>query len=98
MPRYSFKTLKSGKEVELFYPMDEAPSIGDEIDVLGMKLVRIPDLPQVDCKQDVHFTSCALPRWDKNADSHDAAGKPQFKSQKAVREYVAKSEGSWVYD
>lgn len=97
MPRYSFKT-ESGKEVELVFTMDEAPSIGEEIDVLGMKLVRIPDLPQVDCKQDIHFTSSSLPRWDKNAARHDADGKPQFESQKAVREYVAKSEGSWVYD
>ena len=98
MPRYSFKTLETGKEVELFFPMDEAPSIGDVVDVLGLKLVRIPDLPQADCKKDIHFTSNALPRWDKNADSHDAAGKPQFKSQRAVTEYVAKSEGSWIYE
>ena len=90
MPRYSFKTLSTGKEVELVYTMDEAPRIGEEIDVLGMKLVRIPALPQLDWKQHIHFTSCALPRWDKNADSHDATGKPQFKGQKAVDEYVAK--------
>ena len=98
MPQYSFKTQSTGKIVELFFNMADAPMIGEEVDVVGMKLVRVPDLPQVDCKTDTHFTATSLPRWDKNADKHDAVGKPQFESQKAVREYIAKSEGSWVYD
>ena len=48
--------------------------------------------------QDIHFEASSLPRWDKNADSHDAVGKPRFGSKKAVDEYLAKSEGDWVYD
>lgn len=97
MPTYSFKA-PSGKIVELFYTMDEAPSIGDEVDVVGMKLVRIPDRVQVDAKADKHFTSRSLPRWDANAPRHNSVGQPQFASQKEVDEYTAKSEGSWIYD
>ena len=97
MPTYSFRA-PTGKIVELFYTMDEAPSIGQTVDVVGMKLVRIADLVHVDARQDKHFTASTLPKWDPNAPRHSADGKPQFASQREVDEYTAKSEGSWVYD
>lgn len=97
MPTYTF-TTESGKHVELFMTMDEAPAIGQQTVIAGQKLVRVVDRVHVAAVADKHFTSRSLPRWDKNAPRHNATGQPQFASQKEVNEYVSKTEGNWVYD
>tara|TARA_Y100000310_G_C20386317_1_gene670597 strand:+ start:298 stop:594 length:297 start_codon:yes stop_codon:yes gene_type:complete len=98
MPLYNFKTAGTGELAELFFSMRAAPSIGSTVTVDGQEFVRLPSSPQLKVAQDIHFEASSLPRWDKNADSHDAVGKPRFGSKKAVDEYLAKSEGDWVYD
>ena len=40
MPQYCFRDIESGEELELFFPMNSAPSIGDVIDHDGRKLER----------------------------------------------------------
>ena len=97
MPIYTFKT-ESGDRVELFMPMDEAPSIGALLTVGKSVLTRVADRVSADIRTDKHFTSRALPRWDPSAPRHSANGQPQFTSQKEVDEYVSKTEGDWIYD
>ena len=97
MPIYTFET-ESGKRVELFMAMDEAPTIGSIVTIGKASLKRLADRVQVDARPEKHFTSRSLPRWDPNAPRHNAGGQPQFASDKEVREYVAKNEGDWIYD
>ena len=97
MPTYTF-TTESGKPVELFMTMDEAPAIGQETVIAGQTLLRVVDQVHVAAVADKHFTSRSLPRWDPSAPRHNAAGQPQFTSNKEVTEYVKKTGGNWVYD
>lgn len=43
MPIFEFENAK-GKRKELFFPSDSAPKIGSEIEVKGVKYIRIPSL------------------------------------------------------
>ncbi len=98
MPLYNFKIAATGEPAELFFTMRDAPAIGSLVTVGGREFVRLPSSPQLKVAENIHFEASSLPRWDKNADSYDAVGKPRFGSKKAVDEYLAKSEGDWVYD
>ena len=97
MPIYTFKS-ESGNTEEMFFSMDEAPSIGTTIDFGGMKLTRQVDRVGVDCRKEVRFTSNQLPRNHPDAPSCDAQGKPVFASKKQVDEFVAKQDGTWLWD
>lgn len=97
MPIYTFKT-ESGKTREMFYSMDDAPRIGATIEVGGIPLTRQVDRVNVDCRQEVRFTSSGLPRNHPDAPACDAQGKPVFASKKQVDEFVAKQDGTWLWD
>jgi len=97
VPVYTFKA-ESGKKTELFFNMSDAPTIGSTIEVGGVKLTRLVDPVQVDCRQEVRFTSNGLPRNHPDAPAHDAQGKPVFASKKQVDEFVAKQDGTWLWD
>ena len=97
MPIYTFKT-ESGKKTELFFHMDDAPTIGSTIEIGGATMTRQVDKPHVDCRQEVRFTSNGLPRNHPDAPSCNEQGKPVFASKKQVDEFVAKQDGTWLWD
>lgn len=97
MPIYTFKT-ESGKTEEMFFSMDDAPSIGATIDIGGIMLTRQVDRVAVDCRPEVHFTSNGLPRNHPDAPACNEQGKPVFASKKQVDEFVAKQDGTWLWD
>tara|TARA_R100000808_G_scaffold573_1_gene2939 strand:+ start:6619 stop:6912 length:294 start_codon:yes stop_codon:yes gene_type:complete len=97
MPVYTFKT-ESGQTRELFFNMSEAPTIGSTIEFGGVALTRQVDPVQVDCRQEVRFTSHGLPRNHPDAPACNAQGKPVFASKKQVDEFVAKQDGAWLWD
>ena len=96
-PIYTFAT-PSGATRELFFTMDEAPSIGEKVEVAGIELVRQVDKVQICAQQDTHFTSTSLARSHPDAPRVDKDGKPCFQSKKEVDEFVAKQEGAIVWD
>ena len=97
MPVYTFKS-EGGKRTELFFNMSDAPTIGSTIEVGGVKLTRQVDRVQVDCRQEVRFAANQLPRNHPDAPACDAQGKPVFASKKQVDEFVAKQDGTWLWD
>lgn len=97
MPRYTFKD-PDGKPVEIYCSMNEATTIGGTITQNGITLVRQVDPPQVDCRADVQVESRALHRWAPGAKSYSKDGKPQFQSKKQVDEFLARSEGDYIYE
>ena len=58
---YEFES-KKGDRLELYYPMSEAPKIGDEVVVEGVAYRRVPSMPNVrpDEKPVISHSS---PRW-----------------------------------
>jgi hypothetical protein len=97
MPLYSF-TSTSGEDSSFFFTMDGAPRIGQSIERKGKLWVRVPDLPQACVQKDTHFVAHSLPRNAPGAKHYTSSGKPAFSSKKEVGEFVARSEGDWVYD
>ena len=97
MPRYEFKT-PTGKIIELFYNMDDAPRIGETVTVGEVEFTRVAEKVQVCPQPDLHFTSRSLPRNDPDAPRVNDVGQPCFQSQKEVREYEAKKEGDFVWE
>ncbi len=97
MPIYTFKDPQ-GNPVEVFCSMAESTPIGGTITQNGVTLIRQVDAPQVDCRADVRVESTALHRWAPGADSYSSDGKPQFGSKKQVDEFLAKSEGDYIYE
>ena len=97
MPVYTFKDPE-GNPVTIFCSMAEATPVGGSITENGVKLVRQFDKPQVDCRADVRVESTALHRWAPGAKSYSKEGKPQFGSKKQVDEFLARSEGDYIYD
>ena len=97
MPIYSFKT-ESGKEVEMFFNMDDAPRIGEKTEIGGVPVTRVAEKIQVSAQKDLHFVAKSLCRNDPDAPRVNEHGQPCFQSQKEVREFTAKKEGDWVWD
>lgn len=58
---YEFQS-KTGRHLELYYPMSEAPPIGSVIDVEGVEYTRIPSLPNVR-PDEKPIISHSSPRW-----------------------------------
>ena len=58
---YEFESAK-GKRLELYYPMDEAPKIGEAVSVDGVEYRRIPSMPTVR-PDEKPVISHASPRW-----------------------------------
>lgn len=96
-PIYTFST-PSGAKRELFFSMDDAPSIGETVEVGGIELVRQVDKVQICAHQDTHFVSHSLTRNHPDAPRVDKNGKPCFQSKKEVDEFVSKQEGGIVWD
>ena len=97
MPVYTFEK-ESGETTELFFNMDDAPRIGTTIEIAGIKLTRLVDPIQVDCRQDVHFTAHQISRWHPDAPALNERGQPVFSSKRQVDEFVAKTEGAAVWE
>jgi len=97
MPLYTFSGPK-GKEDTFFFTMDNAPRIGSVIERKGTYWVRMPDIPNACVRKDTHFVSNALPRNAPGAKHYTDDGKPAFSTKSEVGEFIARSEGDWVYD
>ena len=97
MPRYTFAD-PDGNPVEVFCSMAEATPFGETITHNGISLTRQVDPIHVDCRADVQVESNALHRWAPGAKTYSKDGKPQFQSKKQIDEFLAKSEGDYIYD
>lgn len=97
MPVYTFKDPE-GQLVSMYSLMSEAVPVGKTIVKDGVTLTRQFDKPQVDCRAEVRVQSDALHRWAPGAKSYSKEGKPQFASRKQVDEFLARSEGDYIYD
>ena len=97
MPIYGFRT-ESGKDVEMFYNMGDAPRIGEQTTIGGVLVTRIAEKIQVNAVADLHFVSHVLPRNDPDAPRVNSSGQPCFESKKEVSEYTAKKEGDYIWD
>ena len=97
MPVYTFKAPE-GQPVEVFCSMSEATPIGGTITQNGITLTRVVDKPQLDCRAEVRVGSAALHRWAPGAKSYSKEGKPQFGSKIQVDEFIARSEGDYIYE
>lgn len=97
MPLYAFKDEK-GREREEYFPMAEAPSLGETITrANGERWTRIPACGSILGRRLVAFTSNQIPRrvakyvgW-KNVDEE---GRPRFDSRAQIREFCAKSNAA----
>ena len=98
MPMYDFET-PTGETVEHFFPMAEAPKIGQTVDIDGVACTRLMSDCQMSVSETIGpFVSRTLPRNDPRAPRHDKDGRPMFATKREVTEYVAKTEGQFGYD
>lgn len=92
MPEYVFQK-DDGEEVELFYPMKDAPAIGSQISLDGVTLTRVASSSQVSAAVGVAthgypYTSLSMPRWSKGC-KHTKDGKPIIQSQRHERQVMS---------
>ena len=96
MPIYAFVD-NQGTEVESFFTFDEAPSIGDKIDIDGVECTRVASfiLDSAGIERKTHkypYVSRSLPRNLPGVDNYDKQGRPVIRSQ-AHERYVASEHG-----
>ena len=89
MPMYEFRLVKTGRVVERFFTMTDAPSIGSKVKVTGGMAIRLPARTMTQVKEYEH-TSLTLPKNCPHAPRHDKAGRCQIKGKKELRETMAK--------
>lgn len=95
MPIYLFVD-GGGKEYEIYYPAEEAPSIGDEVRHQDRNLRRVASfyLDEAGIRRKTHkypYVSSILPRNTDGAQS-TKHGKPIITSQKHEREVAARHD------
>ena len=78
--------------------MDEAPRIGQIVEIGGITLTRQVDPIQLSIQPEISLVSRSLSRNHPDAPAIDKDGKPCFSSKKQVDEFVAKQEGDIVWD
>jgi len=96
MPVYLFQT-DEGLEVESFFPSEEAPKIGDTVDISGTQCTRIPSfvLDSAGINRKTHqypYVSRSLPRNLPGAEHYDKQGRPIIKSQQHERNVAAQHD------
>lgn len=96
MPIYAFKTA-SGQEVESYFPADEAPSIGSEVEINGALCTRVPSfvLDSAGISRKTHqypYVSRALPRKLPGVGDYDNQGRPVIRSQSHERDVAARHD------
>ena len=89
MPEYEFQ-LGDGRVICEYFPMADAPGIGEVVEIRGQPATRI--LSQIrQTNRSYGHTAHSLPPWDPRAPRHDEDGQPVFTSKKEIDEYAAKS-------
>lgn len=91
MPLYQFKD-QYGFEVEVFFGMDDAPKIGDEIDHEGQMLTRVPSV-EGGIVREYRHVSHQLPRVNPNDPywpHYDSSNRPVCTSRAQVMELQAR--------
>tara|TARA_R100000808_G_C2154131_1_gene164898 strand:- start:1368 stop:1670 length:303 start_codon:yes stop_codon:yes gene_type:complete len=96
MPVYLFKTAE-GLEVESFFTANEAPKIGDTVEINGMECTRVPSfvLDSAGINRKTHqypYVSRALPRNMPGVENYDKQGRPIIKSQQHERNVAAQHD------
>lgn len=96
MPVYLFST-SDGIEVESFFPAEDAPKIGDTVDIDGNRCTRIPSfvLDAAGINRKTHqypYVSRALPRNMPGVENYDKQGRPIITSQQHERNVAAQHD------
>ena len=96
MPIYAF-TTSDGQEVESFFSSDEAPKIGDTVDINGVQCTRIAsfilDSAGIDRKTHKYpYVSRDLPRNLPGVGDYDKQGRPIIRSQSHERNVAAEND------
>lgn len=97
MPIYEFEA-KDGEIHEEFFPMEDAPALGSWITRAKKRYQRIPTPWRAKARKTRHFAAMSMDPWEPGAPRYDKDGAPCFTSQREVDEFVARSEGKYVYD
>jgi hypothetical protein len=100
MPIYAF-TTDDGQEIESFFEFDEAPKIGDVVDINGIQCTRVPSfvLDSAGINRKTHqypYVSRALPRNLSGVGDYDKKGRPIIRSQAHERNVA--SEHGYIKD
>lgn len=83
-----------GEQIELYYSMNDAPKIGEVVDVNGKPFKRVfSNLPVVHDYKWEPYASRQLPRWHKGHKKFNKKGMPVFETRQQEREFAAK----WDY-
>ena len=93
---YLFST-NDGREVESYFPVDDAPKIGDTVEINGVQCTRKPSfvLDSAGINRKTHqypYVSRALPRNMPGVESYDKQGRPVIKSQQHERNVAAQHD------
>lgn len=102
MPVYEFQELKSGRVVEDYFHMNDAPECGTVVLVRGKKARRLPprsvgakafdpEHVALGFHKSNGLKGLKVPRFDKD-------GYVAFKSMREIREFEASSGGRFKYD
>lgn len=91
--QYEFQLVGGTERITRSYPVDEAPAIGDTVEVNGKRYMRIFSTPHIDAgvKQKVHgypYRAHNLPQGLAGAE-HDERGRCIITSQSHEREFAA---------
>jgi hypothetical protein len=89
MPEYEFFD-EDGNHETVFFPMSQAPAIGELVEHEGRVLRRVASMPGVNMGFRP-FASYSLPKNDPNAREFDSAGRPCFNTERSVREFMARN-------
>jgi len=96
MPNYLFEELKSKENVEAFYHYEDAPSIGDVVDIDGRECKRVASfvLDTAGIARKTHkypYFSRVLPRNIRGCECN-SKGQPIIKSQAHERNVAAEHD------
>lgn len=93
MPQYEFEEVGTGRRFDVWFPGSEAPDFGVEMDVGGVRAVRIVSRPQVVKPKEYAHVAHGLPPNDPAAPRWDAEGQPVFHTKREIEDYQAKRPG-----
>lgn len=96
MPVYCFKN-SNGEDIESYFSYDDAPKIGDTVEIDGMECTRIPsfilDTSGIERKTHKYpYVSRALPRNLSGVGSYDSQGRPVIRSQSHERDVASRHD------
>lgn len=112
MPVYDFQDPLTGELFELYFTVNDAPSIGESVEHKGQRLVRCVTSPMTkkpSTQEPFRLVSEAAPlRHDierairagdevVHAPAYDEQGRALFKSEKEVQDFCDRSGGKYVW-